>query len=208
MNGKVTDKFAKHFLFFALLLLTSCGYLLQPKVKSGIINLEKGSYKIDSQHTSVIFKISHMGLSTFVGRFNQVDASLEFDPENIAKAKLSAVINIASIDVNNKELENSLRGSSWFDSDKYPQAFFTTTSVQVIDAKRAQFTGALNLHGVTRPIVIDVIFNGGAYNLLTGHYTLGFSAVSSFKRSAFAMDYLIPVVADDVDIEIFAEFQR
>ena len=208
MKPILSVKFAQALLLCSLLPLLSCGYLLQPSVKSGMINLAKGSYNLDPQHTSVLFKINHMGLSTFVGRFDQVNASLEFDPKDIANAKLSAVINIASIDVNNKGLEESLRGSSWFDADKYPQAFFTTSSVKVIDAKRAQFSGPLTLHGVTRPIVIEVVFNGGANNLLTGHYTLGFSATARFKRSAFAMDYLIPLVADEVDIEVFAEFQQ
>lgn len=214
MNGKdVMNKNSAHkckifIVLFSVLMLASCGYLIQPDIKSGMIQLQKGSYKIDPQHTSVLFKINHMGMSTFVGRFDQVDASLEFDPHNIAGAKLSAVINIASIDVNNKELEESLRGASWFDAAKFPQAFFTTTSVQLIDEKHARFNGPLTLHGVTRPISIDVVFNGGGNNLLTGHYTLGFSAASTFKRSVFGIDYLIPAVADDVDIEVFAEFQQ
>ncbi|HWV14925.1 MAG TPA: YceI family protein [Cellvibrio sp.] len=190
------------------LLLSACGYLIQPKVKSGIVHLEKGHYKIDPVHTSVIFKINHMGMSTFVGRFNQVDATLEFDPNNIANAKLSAVIDIASVDVNNRELEESLRGISWFDAKQYPQAFFKTTKVEMVDDKRAQFSGDFTLHGITRPILIDVVFNGGGNNVLTGHYTLGFSAAAIFKRSAFGIDYLIPAIGDDVDIEVFAEFQQ
>jgi len=208
MRNSAAKKYTQLMLLAMTLLLAACGYLIQPKIKSGILYLEKGNYKIDPQHTSVLFKINHMGMSVFVGRFDQVQATLEFDPHNIASAKLSAVIDIASIDVNNKDLEQSLRGSSWFDANKYPQAFFNTTSVQLIDEKRAQFTGLLNLHGITQPIVIDVVFNGGGNNVLTGHYTLGFSAVSSFKRSRFGMDYLIPAIADDVDIEVFTEFQQ
>lgn len=191
-----------------LLLLSSCGTLIKPKVKTGLIQLEKGSYKLDQTHAAVLFKINHMGLSTFVGRFNKVDASLEFDPENIAAAKLSAVIDIASIDVNNVDLEETLRGSNWFDAGQYPQAFFKTTNVKVIDENTAEFSGDLQLCGVTAPISLHIHFNGGGNNLLTGFYTLGFSAVSSFKRSTFGMDYLTPAIADQVDIEVFAEFQQ
>src|SRR4051812_45638832 len=99
-----------------LVAMTACGYLIQPKVKTGIVNLSPGSYKIDKQHTSVLFKINHMGMSTFVGRFNSVDASLEFNPEHMENARLSAVINIESIDVNSRDLEETLRGGSWFDA--------------------------------------------------------------------------------------------
>lgn len=193
---------------FLILSLTACGYLIQPSVKSGIVNLQPGSYNLDLQHTSVLFKVNHMGMSTFVGRFNSMQASLEFDPQKMADAKLSAIISIASVDVNNRELEETLRGSSWFDAEKFPQAQFTTTSVKVVDDKRAAFTGNLTLHGVTAPVVLDVVFNGGGDNMLTGRYTIGFSATTRILRSKFGMDYLVPAVGDEIAIEVFAEFQR
>ncbi len=189
-------------------ILVSCGTLIQPRVKTGIVQLEKGSYKLDQTHVAVLFKINHMGLSTFVGRFNKVDATLEFDPNNIAAAKLSAIIDIASLDVNNPDLEETLRGSSWFDAKKYPQAFFKTTSVNLINQNSAVFSGELTLHGVTAPIDLTVTFNGGANNMLTGFYTLGFSAISTFNRSTFGVDYLIPAIGDAVSLEVFAEFQQ
>ena len=194
-------------IFFALS-LSACGYLIKPKVKTGIVNLAPGSYQIDKQHTSVSFKINHMAMSTFVGRFNSVEAALEFNPAHMENATLSAVINIASIDVNSHELEDTLRGTSWFAAEKYPQALFKTTSVELVDESHAKFKGNLTLHGITAPIVLDVVFNGGGDNLLTGYYTLGFTAVTSFKRSQFGIDYLIPAIGDDVNVEVFAEFQK
>ncbi len=195
-------------LFLLLLFVTACGHLIKPRVKTGLMQLEKGSYRLDHSHVAVLFKINHMGLSTFVGRFNKVDASLEFDPDNIAAASLSAVIDIASIDVNNPDLEATLMGNNWFAAKVYPQASFVTRSVSLLDENSAIFTGDLTLRGVTLPIDLKVHFNGGGSNVLTGFYTLGFSATSQFKRSDFAMDYLIPAVGDQVDIEVFAEFQR
>lgn len=190
------------------LLLVSCGTLIKPDVKTGITQLEKGSYKLDQTHVTVLFKINHMGLSTFVGRFNKVDATLEFDPNNIAAATLSAIIDVASLDANNPDLEETLRGSSWFDTEKYPQAFFKTTSVSVVDQNSAVFSGDLSLHGITAPINLTVRFNGGANNMLTGFYTLGFSATSTLNRSTFGIDYLIPAIGDAVALEVFAEFQQ
>jgi len=198
----------KALLVFFALLLHSCGYLVQPTVKTGIVNLKPGTYQIDPQHTSVLFKINHMGMSTFVGRFNSAEAALEFDPAHMENASLSAVINIASIDVNNAELKQTLLGTSWFAAERYPQAMFKTTSVQVIDQSRARFTGNLTLHGVTAPIVLEVTFNGGGENMLTGRYTIGFTATTRFNRSQFGMDYLIPAIGDEVNVEVFAEFQK
>lgn len=200
--------FKKLTLATAIMSLSACGYLIQPKVKAGVVNLAPGSYQIDKQHATVIFKINHMGMSTFVGRFNSVDASLEFNPEHMENAILSAVINIESVDVNNRDLEETLRGSSWFDAVTWPQAQFTTRKVEMISDTQAKFSGDMTLHGVTAPIVLDVVFNGGGNNMLTGRYTLGFTAITQFKRSQFGMDYLVPAIGDDVSVEVFAEFQK
>lgn len=193
---------------FALLFLAGCGYLMQANVKQGMVNLEEGSYIIDPRHTTVLFKVNHLGLSTFVGRFNRVDASLEYDPKNPAAAKLSAVIETASIDVNNPDFSETLSGSDWFNSERFPQAIFVTRSVELVDGDRARFIGVLTLLGVTAPIQLEIHFNGGADNILTGRYTLGFSGTSSFKRSVFGMDQFIPAISDNVEIEVYAEFQR
>lgn len=198
--------------FLINILLMAClagrGYLIQPDVKRGMTNLEKGSYELDQRHTTVLFKVNHMGLSQFVGRFNRVYASLEYDPENPASAKLTAVIETDSVDVNNPDFSETLTGSGWFDSANFPQATFVTTGVELIDGDRATFNGELILLGVTAPVALNIRFNGGADNILTGRYTLGFSATGTIKRSAFGMDQYIPAVGDDVELEIHAEFQR
>lgn len=195
-------------IFLAFLAVSGCGYFLQPDVKQGMINLEQGSYQLDPRHTTVLFKINHMGLSTFIGRFNQVEASLDYDPKNPAAAKLSAIIYTASIDVNNPDFAETLTGSGWLDSKRFPQALFVTESVELVDGNKARFKGDLTLRGIAVPVILDIHFNGGADNLLTGRYTLGFSAHSRFKRSQFGIDQFIPAIGDDVEIEVHAEFQR
>jgi polyisoprenoid-binding protein YceI len=196
------------YIFFVAVFISGCGYLLQPNVQQGMVNLESGSYVLDPRHTTVLFKIDHLGLSKFVGRFNHVEATLDYDPKNPAAAKLSAQIDIASIDVNNPDFAETLLGSSWFNAVRYPQASFVTTSVELVDGNRAQFIGDLTLLGITAPIALDIYFNGGANNMLTGRYTLGFSASSRFKRSIFGMDQYIPAIGDDVELEVHAEFLR
>ena len=197
-------------LFFMLTVffLHGCGYLLQPDVKQGMVNLEKGEYELDPRHTTVLFKVDHLGLSKFVGRFNRIDASLDFDPANPGAAKLTAVIYTASIDVNDADFSATLAGRSWFNSERFPEAQFVTRSVELVDETRARFIGDLTLLGVTAPITLNVQFNGGADNMLTGRYTLGFSAVTSFNRSQFGMNQYIPAVGDQVDVEVHAEFLR
>lgn len=190
-------------------LLVGCSYLLTPNVETQIQKLRKGQYQLDPSHTSVLFKVSHLNLSTYVGRFNEMDASLDFDPEQLKKTNLQASVNTTSIDVNNESLEDSLRGATWFESERFPQATFKTISVQPLEqSNEFLFNAEMNLKGITKPIQLKATFHGGATNLLSGYYTIGFSAEGSIKRSEFGMDEYIPMVGDTVDIEIYAEFQK
>ena len=194
--------------FFILLLLSGCVSLLQPTINTDVIKLRAGQYKLDKAHASLLFKVQHLQLSTYVGRFNEFDASLDFDPTNLADTKLNGVINIASLDINNPALVYDLLTSTWFHESKFPQAVFTTRSVTPINGQKFVFVGDLTWRGVTKEVSLDVTFNGGANNLISGKYTLGFAAYGSILRSDFGMDAYIPLVGDQVDIEIYAEFQR
>ena len=190
----------------AALLLTSCVSWIAPTVKSELIALQAGEYQLDSQHAALIFKIQHLGLSTYVGRFNKFDAQLNFDPNNMTAASLNAVVDISSIDINNADLAETLQNDTWFNSERFAQASFTSHTVTVISDTSFNFSGDLTLRGVTKPVTFKATFHGGADNWMTGKYTLGFSAVGQIKRSDFGMDSYIPIVGDQIDLEVYAEF--
>jgi polyisoprenoid-binding protein YceI len=205
---EILYKAAKLAAVCAVVTLVACSSLLKPNVTTGVTELRAGEYQVDKQHATVLFKVDHLGLSEFVGRFNQFDASLDFDPQRIGEARLEAVIQTASIDVNDPTFEEELRGRDWFDTERFPEAVFKTTSVTQVDENTARFSGELTLLGISVPVVLNVVFNGGANNLLTLKYTIGFSATTSFLRSDFGMNHYIPAVGDEIRIEIYAEFQR
>lgn len=195
----------------SVLLLSACTALITPKVETDIPELDGGNYKIDPAHSRVIFKIGHLGLSKYVGRFNQFDARLDFDPNQPAQTKLQATVETASIDVADESFSESLSGSTWLDSEDFPKAYFSSNSIQLtaknaLGQQTALFCGELILLGVTKPLCFDVTFNGGAFNMLTASYTLGFEAHAQFRRSEFGMDAYLPAVADEVELEIHAEF--
>lgn len=189
------------------LLLSGCSALVTPDKTDQVTELKAGAYQIDAKHSSVLFKIGHLGLSTYVGRFNQFSASLDFDPENLAATQLDARVDTASVDVNDSFIESTLQESDWFDSQAFPQAAFTTTRVTPLDDNRFAFTGDLTLRGVTREVTLQGRFNGGATNLLTFKYTLGFTATGTINRTDFGIDSYTGLVGETVDLEIFAEFQ-
>jgi polyisoprenoid-binding protein YceI len=167
-----------------------------------------GNYSVDKSHTRVLFKVDHLGLSTYVGRFNDFDATLSFDPNNIEASRLEATVDTRSLDLNNEKLEYRLAGPTWLNSENYPEAVFTTVSASPIDAANIKFIGNLTLRGKSNPVEMLVTFNGGADNLLSGHYTIGFSATGGFKRSDFGIDSYTSIVGDTIMLEVYTEFQK
>ncbi|MCG6199913.1 YceI family protein [Psychromonas antarctica] len=190
----------------AVLSLSSCVSWIAPTVKSEIIELQAGQYHLDGKHAALIFKIQHLGLSTYVGRFNKFDAELNFDPKNMSDASLNAIVYISSIDINDEDLAETLQSATWFNSEEFTQASFTSHTVTPVSDSSFNFSGDLTLKGVTKPVTFKATFHGGANNWITGKYTIGFSAIGQIKRSDFGMSNYIPIVGDKIDLEIYAEF--
>ena len=201
----------------ALVTISACSLLavpalVTPNFETETIKLRKGEYQVDPAHSSLLFKIGHLNLATYVGRFNRFDASLEFDPEDIESAALQGIVYLDSIDSNNAEVDELLMNDRWFNTAQFPQASFVSTEVlpKPLDDGRIelQISGDLTIRGITRPVSLTGFFNGGADNLLTRKYTLGFTASGRFKRSDYGMNQFTGLVSDEVTLEFFAEFQR
>jgi len=188
--------------------LSACANLVRPNFSQEVTELREGQYRLDPEHVYIHFKVEHLGLSTVVGRFNQANASLDFDPDKLEDMRLEGVIDMTSLDMNNASLEKRLSGSNWFDVARYPETLFVTTGVVPGGGNNFAITGDFTLHGVTQPLTMQLTFKGGADNILTGKYTLGFAATGSFSRSDFGIDAFGALVADEIFIEIHAEFQR
>jgi len=170
--------------------------------------LRAGAYRLDESHASLIFKINHLGFSNYVGRFENFSASLDFDVEDVSAAKVSAIIDMTSLDIANDEFAQTLMGPEWFDADQFPQAIFESKEIRAIGENIGVMSGALTLHGVTRPIAFDVTFNGGARDFLRSAYVVGFSATAKIDRTEFGISKFSGVIGNEVEIEIEAEFTR
>jgi len=190
-------------------LLVSCDRLFTPGYETDIQELRGGQYTLDKDHASLTWKVNHLGFSQYVGRFNEFDATLDFDPENVENASVEVIVDTASLDVNNPAFAEDLRGSSWFDVENHPQAVFRTTSfVEALGEDTFVYRGDLTLLGTTEPVDLTVTFNGGGNNFLTRRYTLGFTASTEFQRSDFGLNNLVRFgIGDTIALEIHVEFQ-
>ncbi|EWH11424.1 YceI-like domain-containing protein [Catenovulum agarivorans DS-2] len=195
----------------SLLLLNSCSSVLelvQPNLATDMSVFKSGEFQLDTAHSSLIFKVKHMGLSYFVGRFNQFDANLAFNADQPEQAKLGAVVDMASLDVVDDDFEQTIKSDDWLNTAQFPKAYFETTTATQINSETLLFDGNLTFLDVTNPVKVEVKFNGAGTNLLTYSYTIGFSANMTFNRSDFGLDKYIPTVGDQILIEVEAEFQR
>ncbi|WP_026261476.1 YceI family protein [Kiloniella laminariae] len=189
--------------------LAGCGRLIPSGHQENEITAwRQGAYRLDPDHASLVFSLDHLGFSNYVGRFNLLDASLDFDPEKPLETRLFAEVAVTSLDVNNPSFAEELKGPSWFDAATFPTAYLESTGITLTGEQTAELQAKLTLKGTTHPVTFNVRFNGGANNLLSGKYTLGFSAEGTIKRSDFGISYLVPAIGDEVKLQISAEFLR
>lgn len=172
-----------------------------------------GSYPVDLSHASVVWKVSHFGFSTYVGRFTDFSADLTLDSEDFTKSKVSVAIKTDSIDTaypfaEEKDFNQTL-AVDWLESEEYPLITFESTEVGPLVANRAEVTGMLSMAGETHPVVLSITLN----NALASHplkkvAAIGFSATTEIDRSEWGVDNVIQAVAANVRIEIEGEFLK
>src|ERR1700761_5892616 len=122
-----------------------------------------GTYTMDKAHTSVTFRVSHMGFSHYTARFSRIDGRLKFDPPHPAAMAVEATIDPMSLELNPPPagFHDQLMSKAWFDAAHFPKIAFRSTRVEPTGAHTARVTGDLTLHGVTKPVVLEVTYNGG-----------------------------------------------
>ncbi len=165
-----------------------------------------GTFIVEPAHTHAIWFINHLGFSHYSGQFTDIGGKLDYNPKALEKSKVNVVIKTGSIDVPSDLLENELKGEKFFNTDEFPDMTFASTSLVPVDQTHGKVTGNLTLLGVTKPITLDVTFNGSGLNPITKQPVIGFDAVGTIKRSDFGMTAYIPMVGDDVRLDISAEF--
>jgi polyisoprenoid-binding protein YceI len=176
-----------------------------------------GDYKIDPLHSTLIFRVNHLGFSKYTARFRKFDAQLRFDPRNLAATQLTATVDPRSIETDfpdpKYDFNAELAGEQWLDAEKFPQIAFRTTRVEDLGNQAMRVHGALTMHGATRPIVLDATYNGGYVgHPLDPHARVGFSAHGVLRRSEFGISGGLPPagnnlgVGDQVAVTIESEF--
>ncbi|AXE64277.1 hypothetical protein HPO_06968 [Hyphomonas polymorpha PS728] len=182
-----------------------------------------GTYAIDPTHTSVTWRVNHFGLSKYTGRFKTVDATLQFNPEDPAANSITVTIDPLSVETDYPAdykashadspyatwNEDLARNANWLNGDAFPQITFTSTSITQETASTGKVTGDLTFLGVTKPVTLDVTYNGKAnFPWAPEADKIGFSAKAVLKRSDFGNATYAPNIGDEVEVLIETEFQQ
>ena len=178
-----------------------------------------GVYDLDKTHASVTFRVDHLGMSRYTARFTGIDGRLNFDPATPAAMSVEASGDTGSIKTDypnpTPNFDAELAGPNWLDAARFPKITFKSTAVEPTGPNTAKVTGDFTLHGVTRPLVLAVTFNGGYDGApMDPGSRIGFSAQGKLKRSDFGVSYGVPQpgstfgVGDEVEIQIEAEFTK
>jgi len=166
------------------------------------------SYTLTRQYGSVLFRVMQQKYLNLVGRFDDYSASLYMDFDHLENSRLSATVNMGSLDMADGDVvETLVNSSAWFNAPLYPEATFTTTSVDVTGENTADFHGELDFIGVTKPWTLHVTFFGGSDGKLSGS-SIGMQAVGSFNRTDFGMDQYLNMADDLVSIEVNVKFNK
>jgi polyisoprenoid-binding protein YceI len=167
-----------------------------------------GTYVANEDHTQALFSIMHLGLTAVHGRFDRISGTLTFDGKQPERSAAAITIDTASIDMSVASLSNDLK--TIFRVQQYPAMTFISTSIVRMGPDTGRINGLLTIKDVTRPVILDVTFNGGAKSPMGGGYALGFHATGTIRRSDFGLDHMFwsRFVSDDVQLTIEAQFDQ
>ncbi|WP_225889788.1 YceI family protein [Indioceanicola profundi] len=169
---------------------------------------EPRTYRIDPDHASFAFRISHMGLAHVTGFFREVEGSFTFDEEAMTISDVKVEVATDSVDTGHKERDAHLRKKDFLWSEEHPTMSFVSTGTERTEERTGRITGDLTLRGVTRPVTFTLTYNGSRrYPFGDKHHAVGAEARGAIRRSEFGMTYGLEgnLVGDEVEIVIGLE---
>ncbi|MCE2730027.1 YceI family protein [Sphingorhabdus sp.] len=182
----------------------------------GVVDVTRvtaGTYSTDPGHTLIGWRVSHFGFNDYFGIFGDATGTLVLDPAKPNASTVDITIPIGKVTTASAGLTGHLLragkegGKADFFGPAPADAKFVSTSV-VAKGTTAKITGNLTLNGITKPVVLDTTFSGAGNNPFNKKPTVGFHATSVIKRSEFGISYAVPMISDDVILDISVAFEK
>jgi len=169
-----------------------------------------GNYVLDPTHASVTWSLSHAGLSNYTARFDTISGALNFNPDTPQNSTVDIRIDPKSVNTGLPKFNEEIATSgNYFDANKFPEIKFVSTDIKLTGEATGLITGDLTVKGVTKPVTLDVTFNGAGKSFGNPGKTLGFSATTKFLRSDYNMSHLVAFgIGDEITLRIETEFNE
>ncbi len=176
-------------------------------------DIPSGNYEVDLTHASVVWKVSHFGLSTYVGRFNDFTANIDLNSTDFSKSSVDVKIKTDSLDTDypfpEKEDFNKKLSEKWLKSGDAPAVTFKSMSVSALDGKKFTIDGELSMAGQTHPVTLQAQINGAMPNHpFKKKPVIGFSATTIIDRTTWGVSKYAPNIGAEVSVEIEGEFLK
>lgn len=162
-------------------------------------------WQLDNSHTRVGFSVEHMGFSTVMGHFSDVDGTVQFDLKNPNQTQFNFVVDTDSIDTGWEARDKHLKTDEFFNVEKYPTMSFKSTQVNFINPQQAKVTGDFTLLGQTKPLTLNLTLKKIDNSPLTKEPVVGFRATGNIDRTAYGMDAYSQGITTNVPIQIDGE---
>jgi polyisoprenoid-binding protein YceI len=164
------------------------------------------TYTFEPEHTQGVVRWNHLGFANPTAQFNNVQGTLEFDQADPTRSSVMVTIPLTSMSTGVAGLNENFQSSYFFDYAKFPAATFKSSKVEKGSTPDTlKVVGELSLHGITKPVALDVTINKVGTNPRNQVPTVGFEAMATLKRSDFGLGRFIPQVSDEVQVHITAE---
>jgi len=167
------------------------------------------SWTLDKAHAKLGFTITHLMVSDVEGTFKTFDITLISSKEDFSDAVITLTADVNSINTDNDKRDEHLKSPDFFDAAKFPSLTFKSKSFTKVSGKNYKLTGYLTLHGVTKPVTLDVIYNGTITNPMSKKLVSGFKISGTIKRSDFGVGgAMTGILSDEVTLIGNAEFDK
>ena len=171
------------------------------------------TYKIDVDHSDVMFKVKHLMISTATGYFKKFDATLEIDETDFENATVSFEADIDSVDTKNEQRDAHLKSDDFFNAEQYPKMTFKSTKIEKVSDDEFNLTGDLTIRDTTKPVTLKVEYNGTTVDPW-GMTRMGFEVSGKINRKEYGLKWSAVteagglVVADDVKLAMNVEMVK
>jgi polyisoprenoid-binding protein YceI len=166
------------------------------------------TYAFDTVHSRLTFYVSHLGYSNSVGQLSIAPGTFSFDTADWSKGQVTATLPADGLTFGDAKWDTHIKSADFLDAAKFPNITFTATKVEQTGTNTGTLTGDLTVHGVTKPVTLQLRLNGTGVHPMMKVPAIGFTATGKLKRSDFGVAAYVPMVGDELDIRLEVEARQ